>query len=140
MLRAIALSSMTNSSALRYERKRPMPASIRQRNDLALQHLGLAGFVASRLQRQGLDDLDDLMQEARIGLLRGAERFNRQLGLKPSTYLASCARGQVLHYRRDRVPWCASPGDCASHSSRGVGHWEVKRHRTWGRFVAPQQE
>ena len=41
-----------------------MPASIRQRNDLALQHLGLAGFVASRLQRQGLDDLDDLMQEA----------------------------------------------------------------------------
>ena len=62
MLRAIALSSMTNSSALRYERKRPMPASIRQRNDLALQHLGLAGFVASRLQRQGLDDLDDLMQ------------------------------------------------------------------------------
>lgn len=81
MLRAVALSSMTNSSALRYERKRPMPASIRQRNDLALQHLGLAGFVASRLQRQGLDDLDDLMQEARIGLLRGAERFNRQLGL-----------------------------------------------------------
>ena len=52
-----------------------MPASIRQRNDLALQNLGLAGFVASRLQRQGLDDLDDLMQEARIGLLRGAERF-----------------------------------------------------------------
>ena len=110
MLRAVALSSMTNSSALRYERKRPMPASIRQRNDLALQHLGLAGFVASRLQRQGLDDLDDLMQEARIGLLRGAERFNRQLGLKPSTYLTSCARGQVLHYRRDRaamvrIPW-----------------------------------
>ena len=66
MLRAIDLSSMTNSSALQYERKRPMPASIRQRNDLALQHLGLAGFVASRLQRQGLDDLDDLMQEARI--------------------------------------------------------------------------
>ena len=87
-----------------------MPASIRKRNDLAFQHLGLAGFVASRLQRQGLDDLDDLMQEARLGLLRGAERFNRQRDLKPSTCLTSCARGQVLHYRRDRaamlrIPW-----------------------------------
>ena len=71
---------MTNSSSLRFERHRQMPASIRQRNGLALQHLGLAGLVASRLHRRGLDDLDDLMQEARIGLLRGAERFNRQRG------------------------------------------------------------
>ena len=101
---------MTNTSSLRFERHRQMPVSIRQRNGLALQHLGLAGLVASRLHRRGLDDLDDLMQEARIGLLRGAERFNRQRGWKPSTYLSSCAKGQVLHYRRDRagmvrIPW-----------------------------------
>ena len=80
-----------------------MPASIRQRNDLALQHLGLAGFVASRLQRQGLDDLDDLMQEARIGLLRGAERFNRQLGLKPSTCLLYTSPSP-RDMRRSRMP------------------------------------
>ena len=61
--------------------------------------------MASRLQRQGLDDLDDLMQEARIGLLRGAERFNRQLVLNPNTYLTSWARGQVLHTAGIELPW-----------------------------------
>ena len=117
MLRAIALSSMTNSSALRYERKRLMPASIRQRNDLALQHLGLAGFVASRLQRQGLDDLDDLMQEARIGL---CVVLNDSIGscLKPSTYLTSCARGRCCITAGIELPWCASR-DCAISASQG---------------------
>ena len=101
---------MTRQSSARTERRRFLPRSIHQRNELALQHLGLAGLVASREQRRGVDDWDDLMQEGCLGLLRGAGRFNPQRGLKPSTYLASCARGQILHYRRDRagmvrIPW-----------------------------------
>ena len=101
---------MHQQSFARTEQRCSLPRPIRHRNDLALQHLGLAGLVATREQRRGTDDWDDLMQEGCLGLLRGAGRFNPQRGLKASTYLASCARGQVLHYRRDRaamvrIPW-----------------------------------
>ena len=101
---------MTRQSSAGTRLRRCLPRPIRQRNGLALQHLGLAGLVATREQRRGKDDWDDLMQEGCLGLLRGAGRFNPQRGFKESTYLASCARGQILHYRRDRagmirIPW-----------------------------------
>ena len=92
------------------QHRRHLPKTIRNRNLLALRHLGLAGQEASRQQRRGPEDCEDLMQEACLGVVRGAERFDPGRGLKPSTYLSNCARGQVLHYRRDRasmvrIPW-----------------------------------
>ena len=53
---------------------------------------------------------DDLLQESRVGLIRGLERFDPQRRVKPSSYLLSRATGQILHYRRDRsriirIPW-----------------------------------
>ncbi|MGB1622224.1 MAG: sigma-70 family RNA polymerase sigma factor [Synechococcus sp.] len=85
-------------------------AFINQRNQMVLSHLGLARHVSRQEQRKGLESYEDLLQEAYLGLLRGVDNFNPDLGFKPSSYLVRCCRGQILHYRRDRtqtirVPW-----------------------------------
>ena len=73
-----------------------------RRNQHALNHLGLAHCAARRQQQRGPEEFDDLLQESRVGLTRGLERFDRQRGVHPSSYLLSRATGQILHYRRDR--------------------------------------
>ena len=73
-----------------------------RRNQQALKHLGLAHCAARRQQQRGPEEFDYLQQEYRIGLIRGLERFDRQRGLRLSSYLLSRAIGQILHYRRDR--------------------------------------
>ena len=83
---------------------------MRQRNIAVLNHLGIAGMIASRQNLRGPEERDDLEQEARVGVIRGCERFNPQRGVRPSTFLSTAANGQMLHFRRDRagtlrVPW-----------------------------------
>ena len=87
-----------------------LPPSIARRNQQALKHLGLAHCAARRQQQRGPEEFDDLLQESRVGLIRGLKRFDRQRGVHPSSYLLSRATGQNLHYRRDRsrtirIPW-----------------------------------
>ena len=101
---------MNPSRWQRREQRRDLPPALRQRNTTVLNHLGIAGMIASRQTQRGPEERDDLEQEARVGLIRGWERFDPQRGLKPSTFLSTAANGQVLHYRRDRastirVPW-----------------------------------
>ena len=101
---------MNASKAIRHESRRALPLSIRRRNRTILENLGVAGMVASRQAKRGPEYRDDLQQEAAIGLIRGVERFTPDRGYRISTYLASCANGQVMHYRRDRagiirIPW-----------------------------------
>jgi len=95
---------------LRQESRRGLPPCIARRNQQALKHLGLAHCAARRQQQRGPEEFDDLLQESRVGLIRGLERFDQQRGLRPSSYLLSRATGQILHYRRDRsrtirIPW-----------------------------------
>ena len=73
-------------------------------------HLGIAGMIASRQNLRGPEERDDLEQEARVGVIRGCERFNPQRGIKPSTFLSTAANGQVLHFRRDRTCTIGFPG------------------------------
>ena len=101
---------MSTSGWQRREERRDLPAAVRQRNTTVLNHLGIAGMIASRQAQRGAEERDDLEQEAHVGLIRGWERFDPQRGLKPSTFLSAAANGQVLHFRRDRastirVPW-----------------------------------
>ena len=117
---------MSRQDFTRNERWRHLPEGIRQRNAFALQHLGLAGLVASRQQRRGPEDRDDLMQEALLGLVCGAGRFDRQRGVKPSTYLVSCARGQVLHYRRDRAGMIRIPWRLRDLYAKGLKHQQLR--------------
>ena len=101
---------MISQRHLRHEYRHGLPPSIARRNQQALKHLGLAHCAARRQQQRGPEEFDDRLQESRVGLIRGLERFDRQRGVHPSSYLLSRATGQILHYRRDRsrtirIPW-----------------------------------
>ena len=101
---------MISQRHLRQEARRSLPAAIRERNQQVLEHLGLAHCAASRQNRRGPEEFDDLLQESRVGLIRGLDQFDPTRGLRPSSYLLSRANGQILHYRRDRsrtirIPW-----------------------------------
>ena len=101
---------MVSQRRLRHESRRSLPPCIAQRNQEALEHLGLAHHAARRQQQRGPEEFEDLLQESRLGLIRGLDRLDPQRGLKPTSYLLARATGQVLHYRRDRyrairIPW-----------------------------------
>lgn len=94
----------------RRERRRPIPAHIRQRNDTVLQHLGLAHLGANRQLLRGCGERDDLLQEGCCGLIQAVERFEASRGLRISSYAMSAITGRILHFRRDRlntlrIPW-----------------------------------
>ena len=101
---------MVSNPQRRHESRRPVPASIRERNDRVLQHIGLAHLAATRQHKRGPECFEDLIQESSLGLIKGIEQFDPNRGGKPSSYLMSRATGQMLHYRRDRarcirIPW-----------------------------------
>ena len=94
----------------RHEERRCLLKGTRDRNQLVLKHICLAHCVATRQQQRGPEAHDDLLQEARLGLIQGMDNWNPSRGFRPSSYLMSRANGQVLHYRRDRsrmvrIPW-----------------------------------
>ena len=94
---------------------------MRQRNIAVLNHLGIAGMIATRQNLRCPEEKDDLEQEARIGVIRGCERFDPQRGVKTSTFLSTAANTQVLHFRRDRASTIGVPfrGGCATTTSKG---------------------
>ena len=57
----------------------------RARNELIQKNLRLAVSVAKKMQRKGTD-LEDLIQEANIGLMKAVEKFDPTKGFRFSTY------------------------------------------------------
>lgn len=49
---------------------------------------------------RGLDDYDDLFQEASLGFLKGIRTYNEKKGIKLTTYAFACAKNQVKMYLR----------------------------------------
>ena len=49
---------------------------------------------------RGLDDYDDLYQEAAIGFYKGIKTYDPKKGIKLTTYAFACARNQVKMYLR----------------------------------------
>ena len=93
-----------------YQHSLPIPASVQKRNLAVLENLGLAHLAAARQATRGAEELDDLIQEARLGLIMAMEKFDANRGFKISSYAMARATGQILHFRRDRsqivrVPW-----------------------------------
>lgn len=93
-----------------HERRRCLPEIIQKRNQAVLDHLGLAHLAASREAAKGTEEKDDLIQEASLGLIKAMEKFDASLGFQVSSYGMARAKGQILHFRRDRcqiirVPW-----------------------------------
>ncbi len=89
-----------------------------QRNITVLNHLGIAGMIASRQNLRGPKERDDLEQETRIGGIRGCERFDPQRGVKSLTFLSTAANGQMLYFRRDRTAQSRFPGGCGTLTSK----------------------
>lgn len=88
------------------------------RNKLVEENLGLAVFFAKKFRATRMD-LEDLVQEAYLGLIEAAERFDPNYGTKFSTY----ARWRIVKTIMDsirtrnemiRVPRSQKKKDCLS--------------------------
>lgn len=74
----------------------------RTRNELVEANLGLADHLARRFARRGVE-LDDLIQVARIGLVKAVDRFDPSRGVQFSTYAVPTIQGELKRYFRDRA-------------------------------------
>ena len=88
--------------------KRSLKGDARARNELIQKNLRLAVSVAKKMHRKGTD-LEDLIQEANIGLMRAVERFDPTKGFRFSTYAHWWIRQAVgrhiqMHSRSIRIP------------------------------------
>lgn len=79
-----------------------------ERNALVEKHLPLATFFAKKFRATTMD-FDDLVQEARIGLIDAAERFDPKRGLKFSTYAVWHIRKQIMEAIRSRNDTIRTP-------------------------------
>ncbi len=77
-------------------------AEHRRRDALVLEHLALADRIATGFCRRYADlvERDDLIQEARLELVRAAARCQ---GNRPQPYLRRCIQGALQHHLRDRA-------------------------------------
>ena len=72
-----------------------MVSAVAERDALVLDHQGVARAVAIQEARKWKVPADDLCQEAFIGLIIAAERFDPSRGVLFSTYAVWVIRGQI---------------------------------------------
>jgi RNA polymerase sigma-B factor len=72
------------------------------RDELIEAHLGLAQRVARRFAHRG-ESLEDLVQVARLALLKSVDRFDPNRGVKFSTYATSSMTGELKRHFRDHA-------------------------------------
>lgn len=116
---------------------RVSPASdTTERNRLVEQHLYLVPYLARRFQgwQSSNLDLDDLLQEGYLGLMRAVERFDPHR-LNPatgqpyqfSTYATAFIRGRMLWAIRTRTQGLSLP----EHIAGQIAHLERVRREYW---------
>lgn len=71
------------------------------RDELILEHLGLARSLARRYSGRG-ESVDDLEQVATVGLLKAVERFDPERGLAFTTFAVPTITGEIKRHFRDR--------------------------------------
>jgi len=109
--------SVGKHKLLTREEERSLAQRIESGDELARQHmvqanLRLAISIAKKYQNRGCS-LEDLIQEANIGLIKAVERFEWRKGFKFSTYASwwirqSVSRHVTSHSRTIRMPAHAS--------------------------------
>ena len=77
------------------------PQAKRWRSRIARENDLLAIKIARRMQTVCKEDLDDLMQIARIGLLKAIDRFDPSKDVAFSSFAVPYIRGEILHHLRD---------------------------------------
>ncbi|HIK40403.1 sigma-70 family RNA polymerase sigma factor [Thermoleptolyngbya sp. M55_K2018_002] len=89
---------MTPATALTRYRAEQSPSL---RNAIATQNDGLAKEVAHRWAKQCSVPFEDLLQVARIGLLKGIERYDPARGCAFSSLVVPYIHGEIQHFLRD---------------------------------------
>ena len=103
------------------------------RDQLYQEHLYLAEVYAKKYYGRGVD-WDDLLQEARLGLLKAIERYDPSRKAAFCTYASSVIDGQIKEYFRDKAWPCTAPRVVKGYALR------VKRmERTLGRSPTKQE-
>lgn len=94
-----------------------MKPTASKRDSLVQAHLGLADAIARSFAYRyaSLLERDDLVQVARLELVRAAERC---VGNHPIPYLRACINGALKHHLRDRALLVRRPA-----SARGDAPW-----------------
>lgn len=89
-----------------------------RRDSLVHTHLGLADAIASNFARRytSILERDDLVQVARLELVRAAERC---IGDHPVPYLRACISGALKHHLRDRALLVRRPASARAESPWG---------------------
>jgi RNA polymerase sigma-B factor len=97
------------------ERDARLLAAVRNRDDpdalraLVTEHLGLVRRIARRHAARG-DDVDDLVQEGVVGLLKAIRRFDPHRGVPFPAYASTVVDGEIRHHLRDRSSCVRLPG------------------------------
>ena len=68
---------------------------------LVSEHLGLVERIA-RLNARHADQVDDLVQEGVVGLLKAIRRYEPGRGVPFQAYARAVVTGEILHHLRDR--------------------------------------
>lgn len=74
---------------------------LRLRDEIVAQHLYLVQAVAKKFVGMG-EPYEDLVQEGTMGLLNAVDLYDRERGIKFSTYATHLVTGHIRHYLRDR--------------------------------------
>lgn len=91
-----------NKIAQRKEVATRCPRGFILRNKIAEANDGLAHKVANQQKQLCPEPYDDLLQLARIGLLKAIERFDPTTGNALSSFAIPYIRGEIQHYLRDK--------------------------------------
>lgn len=77
-------------------------SALGRRNKIALANDGLARKIAHQQSQVCPEPYDDLLQLARIGLMKAVERFEEDRDNRFSSYAVPWIRGEIQHYLRDK--------------------------------------
>lgn len=72
------------------------------REDLVLAHENLAVYLARKFAGRG-EPLDDIIQVARIGLLKAIDRYDPARGIEFTTYATPTIIGEIKRHFRDKL-------------------------------------
>lgn len=72
------------------------------RNKLIIHNLRLVAHIVKKYENKNISS-DDLISIGTIGLIKGIDSYNKERGVKLTTYAAKCAENEILmHFRSNK--------------------------------------
>lgn len=112
----------------------PVPAGL-DRNLLVIDHLPLADATARRFAHRGID-IEDLVQVARLALVKAAMRFRPDVGASFATFARITVEGEIKRHFRDHR-WAVRPPRRLQEGNAAVRDAEERLRQQLGREPKP---